>query len=105
MSTAYIHLIQHQLTRKSLMISVGTATETVLVKKKGKVLSSLYRISLKMEYLAQYKWQLHMQCWNKSLTDISNIVTKSQSVTLNIHFASSHIFFATIPTPVTYMYT
>ena len=75
------------------MISVGTATETVLVKKKGKVLSSLYRISLKMEYLAQYKWQLHVQCWNKSLTDISNMVTKSQSVTLNIHFASSHIFF------------
>ena len=51
-STAYIRLIQHQLTRKSLMISVGTATETVLVRKKGKVLSSLYRIGIKMEYLA-----------------------------------------------------
>ena len=34
------------------MISVGTATETVLVRKKGKVLSSLYRIGIKMEYPA-----------------------------------------------------
>ena len=52
MSTAYIHLIQHQLTKKSMMISVGTATETVLVKKKDKVLSSLYRIGIKREYPA-----------------------------------------------------
>ena len=51
-STAYIRLIQHQLTRKSLMISVGTATETMLVMKKGKVLSSLYRIGIKREYPA-----------------------------------------------------
>ena len=59
MSTAYIHLIQHQLTKKSLMISVGTATETVLVKKKDKVLSSLNRIGIKREYPAYYKWRLH----------------------------------------------
>jgi len=37
---------------KSLMISVGTATETVLVRKKGKILSSLYQIGIKMEYPA-----------------------------------------------------
>ena len=41
------------------MISVGTATETVLVRKKDKVLSSLYRIDIKREYPAYYKWQLH----------------------------------------------
>ena len=52
MSTEYIRLIQHQLTRRSLMISVATARETVLVRKKGKVLSSLYRIGIKMEYPA-----------------------------------------------------
>ena len=50
------------------MISVGTATETVLVKKKGKVLSSLCRIDIKREFPAWYKWRLHGAGTSRSQT-------------------------------------
>ena len=70
------------------MISVGNATETVLVGKKGKILSSIYRVGIKMEYPAQYKCQLHGAGTSRSQT-LLNIVleqlaerdwyTKSQS--------------------------
>ena len=93
-STAYIRLIQHHLTRKSLMISVGTATETVLVRKKGKVLSSLYRIGIKMEYLAWYKWQLHSAGTSRSQTYRTSCWSgwPREFDSLNIHLASSLIF-------------
>ena len=50
------------------MISVGTATETVLVKKKGKILSSLCRIDIKREFPAWYKWRLHGAGTSRSQT-------------------------------------
>ena len=112
-STAYIHLIQHQLTRKSLMTSVGTATVTVLVRKKGKVLSSLYRIGIKMEYLASYKWQLQgagtsrfqtyrTSCWSGWPREFGTLNPNPHSEYSPRLFS---YFFATFPTPVTYIYT
>ena len=91
------------------MISVGTATETALVRKKGKVLSSLYRIGINgIVQIAAAR------SWNKSLSDISNIVLERLAErvgTLNPNPHSEYsprlfsYFFATVPTPVTYIYT
>ena len=98
------------------MISVGTATETVLVREKGKVLSSLYRIGIKMEYLASYKWQLwqlHSAGTNRSQTYRTSCWSgwprEFGTLNPNPHSKYSHrlfsYFFATFPTPVTYIYT
>ena len=90
------------------MISVGTVTETVLVRKKGQVLSSPYRIGIKMEYLAEYKWQLQGAGTSRSQTHRTTCWSgwPKEFGTLNPNPHSEYsprlfsYFFATFPTPV-----
>ena len=93
------------------MISVGTVTETVLVGKKGQVLSSPYRIGIKMEYLAEYKWQLQGAGTSRSQTHRTTCWSgwPKEFGTLNPNPHSEYsprlfsYFFATVPTPVIYI--
>ena len=86
---------------------------TVLVRKKNKVLSSLYRIGIKMEYPAWYKWQLQgagtsrsqtyrTSCWSGWSREIGTLNSNPHSEYSPRLFP---YFFSTVPTPVTCIYT